>query len=389
MGLTIAHALKNRYPSAKIAILEKEQSIGMHASGRNSGVLHSGIYYPQDSLKASVCAEGARRMMHFAQQHHIPCKQSGKVIIATCQEELHALDLLLANARRNNIDAQYLTAKEIKAIEPHASPFQYGIYTNATATIDGRQVLATLTAIIEAQGVALHLGQNAVAVDRDKQLITTASHTTASHTTFQFNYLINCAGAGTDRIAKLFGLAKDYVLLPFKGIYYKLTPDKSFLVNGNIYPVPDLKLPFLGVHFSRNIHGDVYVGPTAMPAFGRENYGMFTGLSFEAVRIIKDILHMYLANQQNFRMLMHTEMKRYLKFYFMRGARKLVANIQSTDLLTSNKVGIRPQLIDTTKRKIVMDYIIEQEAHSMHILNAISPAFTSAFAFADLIVNKI
>jgi len=383
VGLSVAKELTERYPASRIAIFEKESHIGMHASGRNSGVLHSGIYYPQDSLKATVCAEGAKRMYDFALEHHIPCKKMGKVIIATCEEEVPTINRLLENAANNGIKAHRLDEAQVKEIEPHANIYHQGIYTPETASIDSKQVLTKLREIILGRGVALFLDQKVVAIDSREHLIRT------SKDRFHFDYLFNCAGAGTDKIAKMMGLAKDYSLLPFKGIYYKLSKEKNHLVKGNIYPVPDLNLPFLGVHFTRNMNDDVYVGPTAIPAFARENYGLFSGVSREALRIIKDITLMYMANQQHFRALMHAEMKKYLKSHFIRAARKLVASVNSEDLLASNKVGIRPQLINIAKRKIEMDYIIEQDAHSMHVLNAISPAFTGAFCFASLLVKRI
>jgi len=383
IGLSVAKELTERYPSAKIAILEKEQRIGMHASGRNSGVLHSGIYYPQDSLKSQVCAVGAKRMFHFAQEHKIPCKKMGKIIIATSEQEVPIIDFLLKNAANNNIQAQRLNEKEIKEIEPHASPFQCGIFAPDTASIDSKKVLETLREIITSRGVDLYFGQEVLAISTKNNLVKATSEK------FHYGYFYNCAGAGTDKIAKMFGLAKDYALLPFKGIYYKLSKERSHLVNGNVYPVPDLKLPFLGVHFTKTINGDIYVGPTAIPAFGRENYGVVQGVSTEAFRILKDITLMYIANQQNFRLLMHSEMKKYLKPYFIRAARKLISSIDTKDLQASNKVGIRPQLINLAKRKIEMDYIVEQDANSLHVLNAISPAFTGSFRFAELLVDRM
>lgn len=383
VGLSIAYELSHRHPSAKIALIEKESSIGMHASGRNSGVLHSGIYYPQDSLKAVICSEGAKRMALFAQEHRIPCKKVGKVIIATSAKDLSTIDVLLKNASNNKITAQRLTVEEIKEIEPHASPYECGIYTPDTASIDSKSVLKKLRDIIIERGAVIHFEQAVLAVDSQSKTVKTLSDK------YHYGYLFNCAGTGTDKIAKMMGLAQDYTLLPFKGIYYKLSKDKTHLVNGNIYPVPDLKLPFLGVHFTRNMNGDVYVGPTAIPAFGRENYGLIQGIDFEAFRIVTDLIRMYLANHQHFRLLMYSEIKKYIKHYFIAAARQLVASVTTNDLLSSNKVGIRPQLINIAKKTIEMDYIIEQEAHSMHVLNAISPAFTGAFAFAELLVNRM
>ncbi len=383
VGLSVARELSERYPLAKIAVLDKEKKIGMHASGRNSGVLHSGIYYPQDSLKSRVCSNGAKRMFQFAQEHNISCRKMGKVIIASNEQDVSTVNVLLKNAQDNQIEAHRLDEALIREIEPYASPFQCGIYTPDTGSIDSKQVLSKICDILVSRGVEIYLDQQVVSVDHSNGKAATCQDS------FNYGYLFNCAGAGTDKIAKMAGLAKDYSLLPFKGIYYKVAKHKEHLVNGNIYPVPDLNLPFLGVHFTRTIHGDVYVGPTAIPAFGRENYGLLQGINAEAFRIVKDIMLMYMANQQHFRALIHSEVRKYAKKYFIRSARKLVASISKHDLLPSNKVGIRPQLINVAKRKIEMDYIVEQDATSMHVLNAISPAFTGAFAFAELLVNRL
>jgi (S)-2-hydroxyglutarate dehydrogenase len=383
LGLSVAHALTNQYPFAKIILLEKEKSLGLHASGRNSGVLHSGIYYPKDSLKAKVCADGAKRMFNFANDNHILCHKTGKVIIAASPSDLPTLDFLLKNAAHNQITALRIDAKQIHDLEPNANAAYGGIFTPDTACIDSKQVLEKLSAIILSRRAKIYFQQGIEAINKKKQQAFTKTHT------FSYGYLFNTAGAWTDKIAKMFGLARDYRLVPFKGIYYKLKKDKNHLVNSNIYPVPDLQLPFLGVHFSKNIFGDVYAGPTAIPAFGRENYGIVQGMNVEAVRIMKDILLMYAANQQNFRKLIHTEIKKYHKKSFIHCAKKLIPNIAMHDLIPADKVGIRPQLINIKQKKIEMDYIIEQDAYSMHVLNAISPAFTSAFSFAELLVNRM
>lgn len=383
VGLSVAKELSDRFPTAKIALLEKERKIGLHASGRNSGVLHSGIYYPTSSIKATVCREGAERMKLFAEKHHITCKPVGKIIIARSEHDLPVIDNLLQNAKNNHIQAYRLDEKEIKKIEPYASPYRYGIYTPDTGSIDSKAVLDKLQSILHSKGITIHFEQDVIAADAKKSYVVTAK------SKFHFGYLFNCAGTGTDIIAKMFGLANDFRLLPFKGIYYKLSKEKNYLVNGNIYPVPDLKLPFLGVHFTRSMDGEIYVGPTAIPAFGRENYGVIQGLNLEIFRIMKDLTLMYITNPQNFRRLMHSEIKKYIKHYFSLEARTLVSSLKSNDLLTSEKVGIRPQLINVRQRKLVMDYIIEQGANSMHVLNAISPAFTGSFRFAELLVDRM
>jgi L-2-hydroxyglutarate oxidase LhgO len=383
IGLTVALELRKRHKSASITVVEKENAVGMHASGRNSGVLHSGVYYGSDTLKAKVCSSGAKIMREFANEHGISFRQSGKVIIATSEADLLTIDKLLINATNNNINVKLLDEYEVKEIEPHANPYKSGIYSPDTAVIDSSAVVRKLFFLLKDKKVKFKLNSPLLELDDKKCIITTPSEK------ISYGYLYNCAGANADRIAKLFGKGLDYTMIPFKGIYYKLHPSKSYLVNNNIYPVPDINLPFLGVHLTRVINGDVYVGPTAIPAFGRENYGIIEGLKVkEAAEISFELLGMYLENIENFRLLVHSEIKKYIKPWFLKSAQKLVTGLQSKDLISSNKVGIRPQLVNIKTKAIEMDYIIETTKNSTHILNSISPAFTSSFFFAKWIIDK-
>ena len=260
IGLTIARELRGRHPNASIAVLEKEPDIGKHASGRNSGVMHSGVYYGSTTLKAKMCSVGAERMRWFAEEHAIQFSRKGKVIIATSEQELLTLDKLLANAKANNVRAERLGSVEVNKIEPHASPYKAGIYCPDTGVIDSKAVINKIRQLLEQSKVKFIY--KVVITDlsvRGKKIRT-------SQGDFSFGFLYNCAGAGADLVAKMFGRAQDYTLIPFKGIYYKLRPEKNHFVRGNIYPVPDVDLPFLGVHLTRGINGDFYVGPTAIPA---------------------------------------------------------------------------------------------------------------------------
>jgi L-2-hydroxyglutarate oxidase LhgO len=195
-----------------------------------------------------------------------------------------------------------------------------------------------------------------------------------------YGYLINCAGAYADRVARAYGLAKDYALLPFKGIYWKLSNTANHKVRANIYPVPDVSMPFLGVHLTRVVSGDVYVGPTAIPALGRENYGLIQGINLaESASIGRQLASMYA----------HLEIGRYRKQNFLNAARTLMPSLDIDDMVPTPKVGIRPQLVNTKTRRLEMDYILVNTDESLHVLNAISPAFTGSLAFAELIVDKI
>lgn len=383
IGLTVARELRKRYPAASIALLEKEAALGKHASGRNSGVLHSGIYYDSSTLKAKVCAEGARRMKAFAAEHGINCQHSGKVIVATSPQDLPVIDRLLKNAQENGIRAERLDEQGIRQIEPHAGVYQQGIHCPDTAVIDSKAVLSKLRELLTAEGVEIFFNAPVTSVEvAARKIITPAGE-------FSYGYLFNCAGASADKVAKHYGLGLDYTLVPFKGIYFKLRPERAHLVHANIYPVPDINQPFLGVHLTRVASGEVYAGPTAIPALGRENYGILQGARFgESLRVGFEVSKMYFANQQNFRKLVHTELGKYRKKNFFAAVRKLMPELTYDDLVTSDKVGIRPQLINMREKKLEMDYVIEKSPDSLHVLNAISPAFTSSLAFAEWIVDE-
>ena len=381
VGLTVAHELKTRYPAATICVLDKEAGPGVHASGRNSGILHSGIYYNSDTLKAKVCATGAKRMLDFAHTHAIPCSKSGKVIVATSERDLPTVDQLLRNAAGNGIRAWRIDEKELRALEPFAASGPAAIYSPDTAVIDSRAVVARLADILTQQGVQFYWRHGVKKMGRPGEVVTTQG-------TLSFGYLFNCAGAYADTVAKLCGLAGDYGLVPFKGIYWKLRLQAAHLVRANIYPVPDIALPFLGVHLTRVINGDVYVGPTAIPALSRENYGLLHGIRpLEAMGIGYRLASMYLGNRNNFRNLAHLELGKYRKHNFLAAAQRLLPSLTSDDMIPTPKSGIRPQLINLRTGKLEMDYIFQHTARSTHVLNAISPAFTSSFAFAEMIVN--
>lgn len=382
VGMTVAYHLKQRNPALSILILEKESQVGVHASGRNSGVLHCGIYYGSDTLKAKVCARGAARMMDFAQEHQLPWLKSGKVILATREAQLPTVDKLMRNAAANGISAYLLTEQELRAREPHAAKGTAAIYCPDTAVIDSQAVVKKLQSLLEAQGVRFKFDCLVKGLKAEGQLLTTKE-------LFSYGFLYNCAGAHADQIARHFGLAENYVLVPFKGIYWKLSESANALLRSNIYPVPDVTKPFLGVHLTRVMSGDVYVGPTAIPVLGRENYHGLQGVHVQELwSICKQLASMYLGNQNHFRSLAHAEMAKYSKRVFLKAARQLLPALKAEDFVPTSKAGIRPQLVNLKSKQLEMDYIFERTETSMHVLNAISPAFTSSFAFAEMIVDE-
>ena len=264
-------------------------------------------------------------------------------------------------------------------------PRTAGLFSPDTCVIDSGGVVHKCVELFEKAGGQIRFETAVISANPAEKFLTTNKGERLS-----YSFLINSAGAYADVVAHWFGVGADYVLVPFKGVYFQLNEDRDDLVRGSIYPVPNLELPFLGVHFTRVASGKVYVGPTAIPALGRENYGILSGLNLrEAVPIFRQLLRLYRTNQNNMRTLVNAEVRKYLKPYFVEAARNLVPSLQSNDLVACDKVGIRPQLIDIRERKLEMDYILERTPDSLHVLNAISPAFTSAFAFANHIVDLI
>lgn len=381
VGMTVALEINKRYSGASIAVLEKESAPGLHASGRNSGVMHSGIYYESKTVKAKVCSDGAQRMIEFALSEGIAVNRCGKVIVATTDEQLPTIERLMRNAKENKIAAERIDNQQLRDIEPYAASGPAAIFCPTTAVIDSGAVVERIKAKLEEKGVAFAFE---CAFERPKKRGTIIT----SKGPVSYGFLINCAGAYADRLANSFGLAGEYALVPFKGTYYKLSQRANLKIRANIYPVPDISMPFLGVHFTRVIDGDVYVGPTAIPALGRENYGALEGIDFtESVAIGSRLARMYLRNENNFRKLVHREVGRYRKKNYLAEACKLVPSLAEEDLVSCEKCGIRPQLVNKKTGRLEMDYLLLRTDDSLHVLNAISPAFTSSLAFAEMIVD--
>jgi len=381
VGLTIARELL-QIGADKITIIDKEPALGLHASGRNSGVLHAGIYYPPNTLKAELCLKGNLLLQEYCEINHLPLMKCGKVIVASNSQELSTLYELHERAKQNQADVYLLDENELKKIEPYAKTFEKALFSRYTAIVDNKAILNALQKELLKSG-RVKLLFNIAFIGLKNEFTAKTSRCLIS-----FKQFINAGGAYSDKIAQAFDIAKEYYLIPFKGIYKKIIPSMSYLVNGNIYPVPNLEHPFLGVHFTKNIHGEIYVGPTAIPAFGRENYHTFRGIDSEAFKIIFNEIILFFSNSK-FRKVAFEEPKKYLSSYFYQDAKKLVTELKPEWLIPTSKIGIRPQLIDVHKKELVMDFLVIKEKHSLHILNAISPAFTSSFTFAKYIVKEL
>jgi (S)-2-hydroxyglutarate dehydrogenase len=379
VGITIALELKKRYPEAKVILLDKESELGKHSSGRNSGVLHSGIYYPPRTLKARVCRQGAIEMKEFHREHQLKLRECGKVLVVAQLQDSAQLDLLAERATQQEIAIERLDEQQLRVMEPEArSVTGRAIFVPSTAVGDPVGVMRTLNNSLVANNIELRVASRITKVDDEAREV----HLQSSDA-IRYGHVINTAGLNADKVAHQFGCGERYTLLPFKGIYWKLNPDSGIRFNHLVYPVPDLRVPFLGVHTTTTVDGDTYFGPTAVPAFGRENYQGLAGVSAsESARITALLIKQFAQNRDGFRRLAWQEGRRSFKRWFVEAARAIVPNLRTDDLIATAKVGIRAQMFDTEEGKLVNDFLIEQGRHSTHILNAISPAWTSAFPFA-------
>lgn len=368
-----------------ILIIDKEPEAGRHASGRNSGVLHAGIYYAPGSLRARSCLAGNKRMKEYCEERGLPLLKTGKVIVARDESELPTLRELYSRASQNGAKVELIDDRQLVEIEPNAKSAGQALFSHYTAVVDPKAILQSIQAELLATGkVRLKFGTRFLGLGRaeGRRLLVKTSAGDVSCAFF-----LNAAGAYGDVVAQAFGLGRQYQLIPFKGIYKKLKPGPAELIRGSIYPVPNIKNPFLGVHFTRGVHGGVYLGPTAIPAFGRENYGLFSGIDAEAPKILLRDALLFFRNKK-FREVALEEPRKYSFNYFFNDARKLVKELAPTDIEDCPKAGIRPQLVDIEKNELVMDFVLEGTDESVHVLNSISPAFTSSLFFSEMLLKE-
>lgn len=380
-GLTIARELISR-GLKNIVLLEKEPFLGMHASGRNSGVLHAGIYYNPDTLKARYCVRGNQLMKEFCRAKGLTLIDSGKVVLGRTPAETEQLHELKRRADACGARAVLIDGKKLRELEPHAAPCDQALFSPDTATIRPLQVLEALKSEMEESGKgAIYCGAAFAGLSGEHEALTSKGR-------IRFEKLVNAAGSHGDRVAHKCGLAKEYRILPFKGTYKKLVHQRQSLVRGNIYPVPNLRTPFLGIHLTRTADNEILVGPTAIPACGRENYGLLDGLSGESFLILlRDSVLMF--RNRDFRSVALSEPKKYFTHFVLNEARKLVPELSANDLTHTEHMGIRAQLVNWHTKKLVMDYVVLPHRDSIHVLNPISPAFTSSMAFAKDVVTGL
>ncbi|WP_414624733.1 L-2-hydroxyglutarate oxidase [Calothrix sp. CCY 0018] len=381
VGLSTSMALGERYPKAKILVLEKENQVAFHQTGNNSGVIHSGIYYKPGSFKAKFSREGCRSMVQFCQEHGIDHEVCGKVIVATSPQEIPRLEKLYQRGLENGLDVKKITSEEVKEKEPHVTSVA-GIWVASTGIVNYKQVCQKYAEIIQQQGGEIKFNtkvEKIVATGQNQVLET-------NNGSFETRFVINCAGLHSDRVAKLGNVDPQAKIVPFRGEYYELIPEKRHLVKGLIYPVPNPDFPFLGVHFTRMIDGTVHAGPNAVLSLKREGYKKtdFNLRDFAEVMSYPGFWKLAAKHSDEG---IKEIIRSFSKAAFVKSLQQLIPEVRSSDVVPTH-AGVRAQAL-MNDGKLVDDFLIVKGQNSVHVCNAPSPAATSSIEIGKAVAAEI
>lgn len=382
VGLALADAWLERDPRARVVVHDKEPSLGAHASGRNSGVLHAGFYYAPDSLKAQLTRQGNAMLRAFCAEHGVAVRATGKVVVATGEEQLPALLELARRGRENGVELELVDEAGLAELEPLARTCGQALWSPTTAVADPLAVVQALAGRVRERGGQIVLGSEATGGGPGWVMTTGDGRVEAGH-------VVNAAGLYADVVARWFGFGEEYRMLPFKGLYWYGTWEPGRL-RRHVYPVPDPRNPFLGVHLTVTVDGRAKVGPTAIPALWREDYGGLDGFSpAEAWDLARQYPRFLRSSHHDVPGLLRTELPKYHRAHLVRQAAALVPSIDPADFTIKGRVGVRAQLLHASTGRLEMDFIVRGDARSTHVLNAVSPAWTSSLAVGRHVVAGI
>ncbi len=381
VGLSTAMTLTQRHPNAKVVVLEKEDRVAVHQTGHNSGVIHSGIYYKPGSLKAKLCRAGCQSMVEFCQHYGIDYDVCGKVIVATEPEELPLLEKLYQRGLENQIPIAKIGAEEVKEIEPHVQCLA-GIRVDSTGIVNYTQVCQKYAELIQHQGGEIKFNTKVKQIQATSDSIILETN----QGNIQSQFIINCAGLYSDRMAQLGQVNPEAKIVPFRGEYYELTPEKSDLVKTLIYPVPNPNFPFLGVHFTRMIDGSVHAGPNAVLGLKREGYKK---TDFDLRDLLETLTYpgFWKLAVKHADMGLEEIVRSFSKAAFVKSLQRLIPAVQSEDLVVS-PAGVRAQALKQNGQ-LVDDFLIVEGPNAMHICNAPSPAATASLEIGKAIVDRL
>ena len=376
LGLSSAMHLLQRHPQLRIAILEKDEIVAGQQTGHNSGVIHSGIYYRPGSLKARFCVDGRNSIVEFCEQHEIPFERCGKVIIATREEELPRLAALHERGTANGVeDLELIDAGRLAEIEPHVSALA-ALWSPATAIVDFSEIAHAYARVVTDAGATLQLGTRVLDIAERGGV----SVISTSRGDIEAKHIVNCAGLHADRIAALMGVEIGLQIVPFRGEYYTLRPEREDLVQGLIYPVPDPDLPFLGVHFTRNVKGYVEAGPNAVLATAQEGYRKRDFNLSEFARTLR-FPGFWRVAAREWRTGINEVHRSLRKSVFTRDLQRMIPEVQSDDLIAGG-AGVRAQAV-ARDGTLLDDFAIEASDRAVHVLNAPSPGATSSLEIGN------
>ncbi|WP_103030118.1 L-2-hydroxyglutarate oxidase [Salinibacter altiplanensis] len=380
VGLATAYRLTEQYSDTSVVILEKEDRVAAHQTSHNSGVIHSGIFYEPGSLKAENCRTGKRALVDFCEREGVDYEMCGKVVVATDESEVPELERIEAKGRQNQVDCTRIGPERLHELEPHVRGVA-GLHVPAAGIVDYEAVAQALATRVKEQGHSVRTG----AAVRD--LHVTPSHVTIETPTgaVQARHAVNCAGLYADRIAAMSGQDLNTKIVPFRGEYYELVPERRSLCQRLVYPVPDPAFPFLGVHFTPTVDGRLECGPTAVLAFAREGYGL-TDIDWAELREILTYPGFQKLSARHWQKGLRELLQSMSKRIYLRAARNLIPEVQLDDF-TAPWAGVRAQALrrDGT---LVDDFLIRETDRVVNVINAASPAATSALNIGALIVEN-
>ncbi len=379
VGLSAAMALSEN-KKIKIKVIEAEKELAAHQTGNNSGVIHSGLYYKPGSLKARNCVEGHELLYRFCKEHNIAYDNCGKLVVAVTEDEIPGLKKLYDRGQKNNLKGlTWLKGEEIKEYEPHVNGIA-ALFVPETGIVNYKQVTDKYAEIVRAEGNEVETQCAFVGLSKNNDGLTVQT----TRGDLQTKYLINCGGLQSDRIAKKCGVEPGLKIVPFRGEYYKLKPQKYHLVKNLIYPVPDPEFPFLGVHFTRMIEGGIEAGPNAVLAFKREGYGKFSFSLKDTIETFTYPGFIKLAGQY-MSMGMHEFYRSYVKSAFVKSLQRLIPEITGNDIVPGG-AGIRAQALERNG-SLTDDFRIVETENMIHVLNAPSPAATASISIGRTIAQ--
>ena len=374
MGLATGIALLQSKSSLKVIIAEKENQLAMHASGRNSGVLHAGFYYSPDSLKAKFCRDGNKELRKLAKKYEIPVREVGKVVVTRNEDENQRLETLYQRGIANGVDIEMLDSSKLKNYEPLAITHERFLWSPTTAVSDSKAIVDAMRQEFESLGGTINYGSKVFLKESNNEIIDSSN-------TFIAKHYINAAGAQSDRIARKVGVGTEYAMLPFMGVY-RATEEKNLPLQRLVYPVPHPINPFLGVHFTLTIDHKVKIGPTAIPIAGREQYSFASGWSASDIaQALKGMTSLIKGEAHDFGAILKSELPKFLESTLARESTELVPTANVVKHWNKKPPGIRAQLVHLPTGRLEQDFVVTSRANSTHILNAVSPGWTSAIPF--------